>query len=64
MRINDVDGRIILALRDNGQPFNPVEYSPDETSDYRTDGIMLLKAIAKDIQYSRVQSLNQTIIEL
>ena len=58
------DGRIILALRDNGQPFNPIEYSPEETADYRTDGIVLLKAMAKDIHYNRVLSLNQTIIEL
>ncbi len=56
--------RVILALRDNGQPFNPIEYTPNETADYRTDGIMLLKAMAKDIHYSRVLSLNQTIIEL
>ncbi|MBR0221741.1 MAG: ATP-binding protein [Synergistaceae bacterium] len=64
LRISNADGKIILALRDNGRPFNPVEYSPDEQTDYRTDGIMLLKAIAKNIQYSRVLSLNQTIIEL
>ena len=60
----DGNGRIILALRDNGRAFNPVEYAPSEESAYRTDGIMLLKAMAKDIRYSRVQSLNQTIIEL
>ena len=64
LRISSADGKIILALRDNGRPFNPVEYSPDEQTDYRTDGIMLLKAMAKNIQYSRVLSLNQTIIEL
>ena len=64
VRISDIDGNIILALRDNGRPFNPVEYSPTETEEYRTDGIMLLKAIAKDIHYNRVLSLNQTIIEL
>ena len=29
-----------------------------------TDGIMLLKALAKDIKYSRVLSLNQTLIEI
>ncbi len=64
VRISNADGKIILALRDNGRPFNPVEYTPEETADYRTDGIMLLKAMAKNIQYSRVLSLNQTIIEL
>ena len=64
LRISNADGKIILALRDNGRPFNPVEYSPDEQTDYRTDGIMLLKAMAKNIQYNRVLSLNQTIIEL
>jgi len=64
VRISSSDGRIIIALRYNGRPFNPVEYNPDEQTDYRTDGIMLLKAIAKNIQYNRVLSLNQTIIEL
>jgi anti-sigma regulatory factor (Ser/Thr protein kinase) len=64
VRIGNIDGRIILALRDNGRPFNPIEYSPEETADYRTDGIMLLKVMAKDIHYNRVLSLNQTIIEL
>ena len=64
IRISNADGKIILAIRDNGRAFNPVEYSPSEESEYRTDGIMLLKAIAKNIQYNRVLSLNQTIIEL
>lgn len=64
VRIINADKNIVIALRDDGQPFNPVEYSPEETSEYKIDGIMLLKALARDIQYNRVLSLNQTIIEI
>lgn len=55
---------VVISLRDDGAPFNPMEYRPDEAEDYRTDGIMVFKAMTRDIQYSRVVSLNQTIIEI
>lgn len=64
VRIIQGDKGIILALRDNGRPFNPVEYTPEEKDIYKVDGIMFLKALAEDITYNRVLSLNQTIIEL
>ena len=64
IRIGNTDGLIVISLRDNGKPFNPVDYTPSEMTEYQTDGIMLLKAIAKNIQYNRVLSLNQTIIEI
>ena len=70
-KVRDLDVRIIrngshvvISLRDNGLPFNPMEYSPQEQEEYQTDGIMLFKAVARDIQYSRILSLNQTIIEI
>ena len=54
----------IIALRDNGKNFNPVEYSVAEEENLHTDGIMLLKNLAKEIKYHRVLSLNQTVIEI
>ena len=64
VRITKNDTHIILSLRDNGKPFNPVEYRPEEKEEYRTDGIFLLKALASDIKYNRVLALNQTTIEI
>ena len=63
VRIVRNDEHVIISLRDNGTPFNPMEYSVDE-EDYQTYGIMMFKAVTTDIQYSLVLSLNQTIIEI
>lgn len=62
VRIKSEDSKIIIAIRDNGKSFNPLEYQPQE--DYKTDGIIILKSLIKNIQYSRALSLNQTIIEV
>ena len=64
LRIKRGDGKIIIALRDNDKNFNPVEYSVAEEENLHTDGIMLLKNLAKEIKYNRVLSLNQTVIEI
>ena len=58
------DNKIIIALRDNGKSFNPLEYSVVEEENFHTDGIMLLKQFASEIKYGRVLSLNQTFVEL
>ena len=51
-------------MRDNGIPFNPVEYVPPERDgpDPRGDGIMVLRSVAGRIDYSLVLALNQTTI--
>ena len=64
LRIKRGEDKIIIALRDNGKNFNPLEYSVVEEKNLHTDGIMLLKNLATDIKYNRVLSLNQTLIEL
>lgn len=64
LRIKRGNDKIIIALRDNGKNFNPLEYSVPEEKNLHTDGIMLLKNLAKEIKYNRVLSLNQTIIEI
>ena len=66
VRILDIGGEILLALRDNGKEFNPTEYQPsaEEEADYHSDRIMVLRALADDIKYDRVLSLNQTLITI
>ncbi|MBO4400579.1 MAG: ATP-binding protein [Selenomonadaceae bacterium] len=64
LRLKRGDGKIIIALRDNGKTFNPLEYSVAEEENLHTDGIMLLKNLAGEIKYNRVLALNQTLIEI
>lgn len=64
IRLKAEDSKIIIALRDNGKSFNPLEYSVPEEENLHTDGIMLLKNLASEIKYNRVLSLNQTFIEI
>ena len=64
VRVLENGNELVLALRDNGIPFNPVEYVPaeQEGTDSRGDGIMVLRSVAGRIDYSLVLALNQTII--
>ena len=64
LRIKRGEDKIIIALRDNGKSFNPLEYSVAEEENLHTDGIMLLKNLASEIKYNRLLSLNQTLIEI
>lgn len=64
VRIKAEENKIIIALRDNGKSFNPLEYSVAEEKNLHTDGIMLLKNLAREVKYNRVLSLNQTFIEI
>jgi hypothetical protein len=66
VRILENDGAILIALRDNGIEFNPVDYQPSEEQgfDYRFDRIMVLRALLSNIKYDRVLSLNQTLITI
>jgi anti-sigma regulatory factor (Ser/Thr protein kinase) len=56
------DNRLMLRIRDNGVPFNPVEYESD-SDDYDIHGIELLKKISSKINYIRSIDLNNTVIE-
>lgn len=62
VRIKSEGDKIIIAFRDNGKPFNPMEYQSNE--DFKFDNIEMLKALSKNISYNRILSLNQTIIEI
>jgi anti-sigma regulatory factor (Ser/Thr protein kinase) len=56
------DGKLMLRIRDNGVPFNPVEYETDR-EEFDIHGIELLKKISSKINYMRSIDLNNTIIE-
>lgn len=64
VRVLESGNELVLALRDNGIPFNPMEYVPPEqgNTDPRCDGIMVLRSVADRIDYSLVLALNQTAI--
>lgn len=57
------DGKYMLRVRDDGVPFNPLEYVPEE-EEVSVGGISLLKNIMSDFQYMRVLNMNNTIVEL
>lgn len=61
------DDKYILRIRDDGIPFNPLEYSPDssEPDDGVTlGGIALLRKMMSEFQYMRVLNMNNTVAEL
>ena len=64
VRVLESGSELVLALRDNGIPFNPVEYVPpeQENTDQRCNGITVLRSVAGRIDYSLVLALNQTTI--
>ena len=62
VRVLEGGDELLLVLRDNGMPFNPMEYTPEETEDPRGDGIMVIRRLAGRIEYSLVLALNQTTI--
>jgi hypothetical protein len=56
------EGKLMLRIRDNGIPFNPVEYESDSDG-FDIHGIELLKKISPRINYIRSIDLNNTVIE-
>jgi Na+-driven multidrug efflux pump/anti-sigma regulatory factor (Ser/Thr protein kinase) len=56
------EGKLMLRIRDNGVPFNPVEYESDSDA-FDIHGIELLKKISSKINYIRTIDLNNTVIE-
>ncbi len=55
---------LILRLRDDGIPFDPLEYKRDEADKYTLGGIELIKRIADKMEYTRVLNMNNTIVEI
>ena len=59
--LSKADGKIYLRFRDDGIPFDPTSYTPE---DDETHGLDLLKKLTLSMTYMRVIDLNNTIFEL
>lgn len=62
------EGIITLLIRDNGIPFNPLEYNQDQLADpVSMDdggmGLTLIRAFADSIEYSREEQKNLLLIQ-
>jgi anti-sigma regulatory factor (Ser/Thr protein kinase) len=60
--IIDKSETIILRLRDNGAPFDPLAYLSKGTGD--TYGIKMIHALTENFEYRRSMGLNNLIIYL
>ena len=57
-------GNWLLRIRDDGIPFDPTKYKPDEEGKFLLGGINLIRKLAKNFTYTRVLNMNNTIIEV
>lgn len=57
------DDTLLFRLRDNGIPFDPMDYSVD-SGEYEIHGIEVVRSITDRMQYMRVLDLNHTVIEM
>ena len=53
-----------LRFRDDGVPFNPLEFDFGENGEDEVHGLILLKKMAEKISYMRVINLNNTVVEI
>ena len=60
------DGSYILRIRDDGVPFDPLEYQAEEkeSDEIVLGGIALIRKMMSDFQYMRVLNMNNTIMGL
>lgn len=60
--ISESDGEILIRFRDNGIPFDPVEFTPEGEGGPVTNGIALMKTLVDGISYSRQLGFNTTTL--
>jgi putative MATE family efflux protein len=56
------DAQVTIRMRDNGRPFNPLEYIPEENDGCIIDSIQLVKKLASRMEYSRQLGFNTCIL--
>lgn len=66
--ISQNEGIIYLLLSDDGIPFNPLEYNPEQLTDPASSddggmGLSLIRAFADSIEYKREEQKNQLLIQ-
>ena len=54
--------QVTIQMRDNGTPFNPLKYFPEESDGCITDSIQLVKALASRMEYSRQLGWNTCVL--
>ena len=54
----------ILRIRDDGIPFDPTTYHAGEENQFLLGGINLIRKLAKNLVYTRVLNMNNTVIEV
>lgn len=64
INLSQIDGKLILSIRDDGVAFDPTQYKPDEEVMFKLGGITLIKEAATKLSYIRVLNMNNTVIEL
>lgn len=64
INLSRADGRLILRIRDDGVPFDPTQYAPEEKGIFKLGGISLIKEAAAKFSYIRALNMNNTVIEL
>ena len=55
---------LLLRIRDDGLPFDPTKYEFDDSEEYSTSGIKLIKNLTDKISYMRILNLNNTVFEI
>lgn len=56
------DESVLIRFRDDGTPFDPVGFTPDDFDGLVTDGVSLMKTMADDVSYSRQLGFNTTVL--
>ena len=55
---------LILRLRDDGIPFDPTEYQPEEKQEFAIGGIEVVRHLSKSVKYTRQLGFNVSIITI
>ena len=68
LQFSKSEGKITLLISDDGIPFNPLEYNPDQLADPASIhdggmGLSLIKAFADSIEYNREEQKNLLLIQ-
>ena len=64
IRIMIMENKIIFRIRDNGRPFNPIDYAHRGESGNRNIGIYMIQKLAKSMEYRHTIGLNNLTITL
>ena len=69
-KVNSIDiclllekGDLIVRIRDDGAPFDPLEYEDEQDILYRNN-IRLLEKIADKKEYTRIMNMNNTVLSI